>query len=186
MTIVRDIVSEFSDEEEIEMYSDEKEVQFDDGSSRNLVVNLVSAYLSIPVKALVKEVVSHFGYTITYRKAWTAKQMALTKIYGDCEVSYNDLPRWMNALQFFCPDTIVKYEARHQIVYGMEDPSRIILDRIFWAFKPCVVGFAYCKSILQVDETFLTGKYTGTLLIASSQDENKRVFPVPFAIIEER
>ncbi|XP_019434322.1 PREDICTED: uncharacterized protein LOC109340995 [Lupinus angustifolius] len=66
----------------------------------------------------------------------------------------------------------------------MEDPSRIILDRIFWAFKPCIEGFGYCKPILQVDGTFLTGKYTGTLLIASSQDENRRVFPVTFAIVE--
>ncbi|XP_019416355.1 PREDICTED: uncharacterized protein LOC109327637 [Lupinus angustifolius] len=60
----------------------------------DLIVNLVSADPSIPVKALVKEVVSRFGYTVTvtYRKAWTAKQMAMAKIYGDWEGSYNELP----------------------------------------------------------------------------------------------
>ncbi|XP_019423103.1 PREDICTED: uncharacterized protein LOC109360782 [Lupinus angustifolius] len=272
MAIVRDIVSDFSDEEEIEICSDEEEVQFGSSSSRSityttpspfflntnsqagrdighvtesrpdryvakckhfgagcewriracynvkrdyweirkisgthscvsmvvsqdhsklnssfiadLIVNLVSADPSIPVKALVKWVVSRFGYTVTYRKAWTAKQMAMAKIYGDWEGSYNELPRWMNALQYFCPDTIVKYQAHHEVVDGMEDPSRIILDRIFWAFKPCIEGFGYCKPILQVDGTFLTGKYTGTLLIASSQDGNRRVFPVAFAIVE--
>ncbi|XP_019462951.1 PREDICTED: uncharacterized protein LOC109361874 [Lupinus angustifolius] len=110
--------------------------------------------------------------------------MALAKIYGDWKGSYNELPHWMNALQYFSPDTIVKYETHHQIVDDMEDSSRIILDRIFWAFKPCAEEFAYCKSILQVDETFLTGKYTGTLLIASSQDENRCVFPVVFVIVE--
>ncbi|XP_019427218.1 PREDICTED: uncharacterized protein LOC109335537 [Lupinus angustifolius] len=114
----------------------------------DLIVNLVSTDPSIPVKALVKEVVSRFGYTVTYRKAWTAKQMAMAKLYGDWEGSYNELPHWMNALQYFSPDTIVNYEARHQVVDGMEDPSGIILDRIFWAFKPCIEGFAYCKPIL--------------------------------------
>ncbi|XP_019428438.1 PREDICTED: uncharacterized protein LOC109336327 [Lupinus angustifolius] len=157
----------------------------------DLIVNLVSADPSIPIKALVKEVVSRFGYTVTYRTTWTAKQMAIAKIYGDWkwsysdwEGSYNELPRWMNALQYFCPGTIVKYQAHHEVVDGMEDPSRIILDRIFWAFKPCIEGFGYCKPILQVDGTFLTGKYTGTLLIESSQDGNRRVFPVALAIVE--
>ncbi|XP_019418538.1 PREDICTED: uncharacterized protein LOC109329318 [Lupinus angustifolius] len=66
----------------------------------------------------------------------------------------------------------------------MEDSGRFILDRVFWAFKPCIDGFAYCKPIIQVDGTFLTGKYTGTLLIASPQDGNRRVFLVAFAIVE--
>ncbi|OIW03671.1 hypothetical protein TanjilG_30735 [Lupinus angustifolius] len=113
----------------------------------DLIVNLVSANPSISVKAVVKEVVSHFDYTVTYRKAWTAKQMAYNELY-------NELPRWMNALQYFSPGTIVKYEARHRVVDGIEDPSRIILDRILWAFKPCIEGFVYCKPILQVGETF--------------------------------
>ncbi|XP_019460005.1 PREDICTED: uncharacterized protein LOC109359765 [Lupinus angustifolius] len=139
-----------------------------------VIVNLVSADPSILVKALVKEVVSRFGYTLTYRKAWTAKQVALAKIYGD----------WVNVLQYFSSSTIVKYQTHEHISHGMEDPSRFILDRVFWAFKPCIDGFAYCKPIIQVDETFLTGKYIGTLLIASSQDGNRRVFPVAFAIVE--
>ncbi|KAF1870871.1 hypothetical protein Lal_00030181 [Lupinus albus] len=149
-----------------------------------LVINLVSADPSIAVKALVKDVVSRFGYTVTYRKAWIAKQMALTQIYVDWEGSYNELPRWMNVVQYFSPETIVKYEAHHHIVDGVEDPSRFIMDRVFWSLKPCIEEFAYCKPILQVDGTFLTGKYTGTLLIASSQDGYRRVFPVAFAIVE--
>ncbi|XP_019434623.1 PREDICTED: uncharacterized protein LOC109341225 [Lupinus angustifolius] len=90
----------------------------------------------------------------------------------------------MNVVQYFSPGTIVKYQACHHIADGMEDPSRFILDRVFWSFKPCIDGFAYFKPIIQVEETFLTEKYTETLLIASSQDGNKRVFPVAFAIVE--
>ncbi|KAF1879275.1 hypothetical protein Lal_00047949 [Lupinus albus] len=76
----------------------------------------------------------------------------------------------MNAVQNFSPGTIVRYEASRHYVASIEDPSNVILDRVFWAFKPCIEGFAYCKPILQVDGTFLTGKYSGTLSIASSQD----------------
>ncbi|KAF1883823.1 hypothetical protein Lal_00038315 [Lupinus albus] len=145
----------------------------------NCIIHLVSEDPSIPIKALVKEIVTRFGYTVKYRKAWTTKQIAMAQIYGDWEGSYKELPRWFNTVQCYAPGTIVRYAASHH-----DDSSSLILDRVFWAFKPCIEGFGFCKPILQVDETFLTGKYIGTLLIASSQDGNRRIFSVAFAIVE--
>ncbi|KAF1897689.1 hypothetical protein Lal_00032446 [Lupinus albus] len=145
----------------------------------NFIIHLVSEDPGIPVKALVKEIVTRFGYTVTYRKVWTAKQIAMSQIYGDWEGSYKELPRWFNTVQCYAPDTIVRYAtSRH------DDSNSLILDRVFWAFKPCIEGFGLCKPILQVHGTFLIGKYTETLLIASSQDGNRRIFPVAFAIVE--
>ncbi|XP_057439818.1 uncharacterized protein LOC130731529 [Lotus japonicus] len=66
----------------------------------------------------------------------------------------------------------------------MGDPSSVILNRVFWSFKPSIEGFQYCKPIIQVDETFLTGKYCGTLLVAVTQDGNRDIFPIAFAIVE--
>ncbi|KAF1899190.1 hypothetical protein Lal_00019312 [Lupinus albus] len=132
----------------------------------NCIIHLVSEDPDIPVKALVKEIVTRFGYTVTYSKAWTAKQIAMSQIYGDWEGSYKELPRWFNTVQCYAAGTIVRYaSSRH------DESSSLILDRVFWAFKPCIEGFGFCKPILQVDGTFLTGKYNGTLLIASSQDD---------------
>ncbi|KAF1879675.1 hypothetical protein Lal_00033333 [Lupinus albus] len=89
----------------------------------------------------------------------------MSQIYGDWEGSYKELPRWFNTVQCYAAGTIVRYaSSRH------DESSSLILDRVFWAFKPCIEGFGFCKPILQVDGTFLTGKYNGTLLIASSQD----------------
>ncbi|KAL5150038.1 hypothetical protein HKD37_13G036747 [Glycine soja] len=49
----------------------------------------------------------------------------------------------------------------------------------------CVVeAFKYCKPIIQVDDTHLYGKYRGTLLMATSQDENGGVLPLAFAVVE--
>ncbi|KAF1897504.1 hypothetical protein Lal_00036945 [Lupinus albus] len=47
----------------------------------NCIIHLVSEDPGILVKALVKEIVTRFGYTITYRKACTAKQIAMSQIY---------------------------------------------------------------------------------------------------------
>ena len=51
-----------------------------------------------------------------------------------------------------------------------------IFHRIFWAFQPCIRGFAYCKPILQIDGTWLYGKYKETLLMAVAQDGNSNIF----------
>nr|KYP37539.1 hypothetical protein KK1_041262 [Cajanus cajan] len=56
--------------------------------------------------------------------------------------------------------------------------------RVFWTFKPCIDGFKYCKPIVQVDGTFLYGKYKGTLHVVVAQDGNNKIFPIAFAIIE--
>ncbi|KAF1860361.1 hypothetical protein Lal_00037700 [Lupinus albus] len=91
----------------------------------NCIIQLVSKDLGIPIKALVKEVVTRFGYTATYRKAWTTKQIAMSQIYGDWEGSYKQLPRWLNVVECYSLDTIVRYaSSRH------EDGSTLIIDRL--------------------------------------------------------
>jgi len=67
---------------------------------------------------------------------------------------------------------------------GDDDPPRVILNCVFWAFNPCIEGFKYCKPLVQVDETFLTGKYRGTLLTTIRQDGSRNNFPLTFAIVE--
>jgi len=70
------------------------------------------------------------------------------------------------------------------VVDGVQDMLVYILQRVFWCFKPCIDGFNYCKPIVQVDDTFLTGRYNGTLLTTIGQDDNHNIFPLAFAIVE--
>ncbi|KAF1881478.1 hypothetical protein Lal_00021456 [Lupinus albus] len=54
----------------------------------------------------------------------------MSRIYGVWEGSYNDLPCWMNAVQNFALGTIVRYEASRHFVADIEDPTRLIIDRV--------------------------------------------------------
>jgi len=56
---------------------------------------------------------------------------------------------------------------------------------VFWAFKPCIDAFRHLKPMIQIDGTFLYGKYSHKLLIATGQDGNLKVVPLAFAIVEE-
>ncbi|KAH1214146.1 hypothetical protein GmHk_14G041944 [Glycine max] len=98
--------------------------------------------------------------------------------------SYSYLPIWFTAAQHFVPSTIVKYETSSSMEEGDDNPPRVILNHVFWAFNPCIKGFKYCKTLVQVDETFLTGKYHGTLLTSIGQDGSRNYFPLAFEIVE--
>ncbi|XP_068503826.1 uncharacterized protein [Phaseolus vulgaris] len=156
----------------------------DSSQIASFVVNSVKANPSIPIKTIIAEIKNQLGYSVTYKKAWVAKQKAFVMEFGDWDESYNHLQRWLQVVQDSVPGTVVQYITRTYVVDGVQDESNYILERVFWSFKPCIEGFKYCKPIVQVDGTFLTGKYHSTLLTAISQDGNRNIFPLAFVIVE--
>ncbi|KAL5193157.1 hypothetical protein HKD37_20G055419 [Glycine soja] len=103
-------------------------------------------------------------------------------IHGNWEELYAKLPELLGALQSCVPKTVV---AAQSVYEGREIMSgKRIFKRVFWSFCPCIKGFAYCKPTVQVDGTWLYGKYAGTLLIAIAQDGANHIFLIPDAILE--
>jgi hypothetical protein len=47
-----------------------------------------------------------------------------------------------------------------------------VLLHVFWCFPQCQVPFQHCRPVILVDETFLTGKYRGILMMAVAESEN--------------
>jgi hypothetical protein len=47
-----------------------------------------------------------------------------------------------------------------------------------------VAGFAYCRPIVSVDGTFLTGKYKDTLMIVVGITVESHLLPLAFALVE--
>ncbi|XP_020992300.2 uncharacterized protein LOC107477298 [Arachis duranensis] len=68
---------------------------------------MVQADATICVKVLQGSVESAYGYKVSYKKVWHAKQKTIAKIYGDWDESYDQLRRYFNALQAFIPGNIV-------------------------------------------------------------------------------
>ena len=102
-----------------------------------------------------------FRYTITYRKAWLTKQWALEQVYGNWEESYNILPKYLQALQLFIPGTIVRIQTIPALDESNQPiPNKVIFHQLFWSFKACIDSLAFCKSIVQIDGTWLNGRYT--------------------------
>ncbi|XP_025616556.1 uncharacterized protein [Arachis hypogaea] len=53
-----------------------------------------------------RAVENHFGYKTSYRKVWLVKQRVIAKICNDWEASYNELPRWLFAMQMYLSNKI--------------------------------------------------------------------------------
>ncbi|XP_016169132.2 uncharacterized protein LOC107611751 [Arachis ipaensis] len=145
---------------------------------------LVEVDPSLKVKSVITEVQSKFNYTISYRKAWLAKQKAVESIFEGWEASYEALPIWFEAMCHKEPSAVVHFETMD--AYQGDDlvPDIRVLHRVFWSYYPCIRAFRHCKPVVQVDETHLYGKYKGCLLVAVSQDGNNNIVPIAFAIVE--
>ncbi|RYR13636.1 hypothetical protein Ahy_B04g070530 isoform L [Arachis hypogaea] len=148
------------------------------------IKSLVEADPSLKVKSVIAEVQSKFNYTVSYRKAWLAKQRAVEKIFGGWEASYEALPIWFEAMCHKEPSAVVHFETM-PAYQGDDLVSHIrVLHRVFWSYYPCIKAFRHCKPFVQVDGTHLYGKYKGCLLVAVSQDGNNNIVPIAFAIVE--
>ncbi|XP_016192863.1 uncharacterized protein LOC107633778 [Arachis ipaensis] len=119
---------------------------------------LVEADPSIKVKSVIAEIQGRFNYTVSYRKAWLAKQKAVAKVFGDWEVSYQILPVWLKAMTVKMPRSRVQIKT--------------------------LPVYRESEEVQGVDGTHLYGKYKGALLVAVAQDGNQNIVPIAFAIVE--
>ena len=116
---------------------------------------------------------------ISYKKALDGKHKAFRHLFGDFSQSYTDLPRLFLAIEQANPRFVVIWKTTSHSV-----PNNETFQRVFWAFKPSIEGFANCRPVLSIDGAHLYGKYKGTLLIAMGCDGNNQLFPLAFAITE--
>ncbi|XP_074266607.1 uncharacterized protein LOC141589886 [Silene latifolia] len=146
----------------------------------NAIKPLVEADWGAKVQLLRAAITKEFNFTISYAKAWAAKQKAIADLYGDWEESYAYLPRYLDALKESNPGTVVHFVNKSTHIPNCEQ-----FDRVFWAFGPLIKGFPHCRPIITIDGTHLYGKYNGVLLIAMGVDANEQLYPLCFAIVDK-
>jgi len=112
------------------------------------------------------------------------KQKAISIEYGDWEESYAKLSLWLKHMQNNSSGPYFQILHDDFIVGNRVSREHRQFHKVFWAFGQCKKTFNYCKSIIQVDDTHLYGKYRGTQLMATSQDRNGGVLPLAFVVVE--
>jgi hypothetical protein len=132
------------------------------------------------VKAIQIAVKTRFKYSISYGKAWRAKQKAMEARFGAFDDSYDTVVRLLETLQARNPGTHV--DIQHFV--HPQIPNVKVLQRLFFSFAICIEAFIHCQPVLFVDGTFLTGKYRGQILTAIGVDGNNQILPIAMSFVE--
>ncbi|KAL0388581.1 UNVERIFIED_CONTAM: hypothetical protein Sradi_2739900 [Sesamum radiatum] len=136
---------------------------------------------SYGIKHVIQNVKDQTGYDVPYQKAWYSLKMARQIVYGTWESSVQKLPAYLGAIQKYNPGTIVEWKHK-----GFQaSTGKYVMGYVFWAFKPCIDGFQFCRNVISVDGTHLYTKYKYKLLIAAAMDGNQQVLPLAFAVVDE-
>nr|CAE01929.2 OSJNBb0085C12.3 [Oryza sativa Japonica Group] len=122
--------------------------------------------LTYEPRSIIRHIEETYKYTISYAKAWRAKQKIIEMRFGTYEASYDNLPRLLGVIEERNPGS--SYEVKK--FPSIEHPGKSVLQRAFLALHACKMAFVNCHPVLCIDGTFLTGKYRGQILTATGVD----------------
>ncbi|XP_024004810.1 uncharacterized protein LOC112081965 [Eutrema salsugineum] len=108
--------------------------------------------------------------TTSYRSLIYAQQL----VRETAEDGYASLPAYLHSVN----------KANPRTVSALHVDSNNKFKYLFLAFGASIAGFQYMRRVIVVDGCHLTGKYEGTLLVATAQDGNFQIFPLAFGIVD--
>ena len=129
-------------------------------------------------KDLKKKLKETHKIDVPYRKVVRGKQIAMDKLYGPWDKSFDNLYRFKAQIEESSPGSFVVID-HHTI------NNKIRFNRLFFALKACVDGFFRgCRPYLAVDSTFLTERFRGQLCIACAVHGHHWMHPVAIGVID--
>nr|ABA99130.1 retrotransposon protein, putative, Ty3-gypsy subclass [Oryza sativa Japonica Group] len=114
--------------------------------------NSVVGNIGFEPKSIIRHIENKFKYTISYAKAWRAKQKIIEMRYGTFEASYDNLPRLLATIAQRNNNT---YYDLHTFT-SVDDRTKSVLQRVFFSLGACINAFVHCRPVLCIDGTFMT------------------------------
>ncbi|KAK1408105.1 hypothetical protein QVD17_39738 [Tagetes erecta] len=143
------------------------------------IIHFIRQDVTFPVKQIQAHIKDTLNVDVSYNKAWRARKAAIEMVYGSWDSNFEELPRYINALQ----------ETNHVIVEWLHHPASSSQHHtfkfVFWAFGPLINTFKHCQPVISIYGTFLKGSYRAKMLIAVCKNANNYVLPVAYAIVDE-
>lgn len=144
-----------------------------------MIRNVVRENLDTSPKDIQEIVKKRYPFTLSYNKAWLAKQKTIAHLFGEWRESYTLLAPLFNAIQASNPGTKVNWWSD-----STDDLKVRLLRGVSWAYSPAIEGFTHCRPVIGVDSAILSGKYGGKLFLVVAYDAEGQLIPLAFAIVE--
>lgn len=60
-----------------------------------------------------------------------------------------------------------------------------LFQEVCWAFRLTIRAFSHCRPVIEIDGTFLSGRYKRRLLTTCSYDVEDQLVPFAFALVDK-
>ncbi|KAK1620731.1 hypothetical protein QYE76_026248, partial [Lolium multiflorum] len=142
---------------------------------------------SLGPTALVKKVVEKYKMEVPYMRMFYANEMALDKINGPWNESFQLLYTFKAEVEMASPGSVVAID-KHTVPYKLKSGKvmhKECFRRAFVCFKACWKGFLDgCRPYLAVDASALHGRFKGQLVAATAVDGHNWMFHVAYGVLE--
>ncbi|XP_049373856.1 uncharacterized protein LOC125838881 [Solanum verrucosum] len=109
---------------------------------------------------IIDDVRSLYDVEISYQQAWRAKEHALEMIRGKHADGYKQMPRYIYMLETVYPNSYI----------WMHKSEKIEFMYLFISLRPMMRGFEFCRPVVVVDASHLSGAYRGIFVSARTLD----------------
>ncbi|XP_009367096.2 uncharacterized protein LOC103956783 [Pyrus x bretschneideri] len=124
-------------------------------------------------KDIIKDMRAQVEVNMSYEKAWRAREHAFDIIQESLKESFAALPTYCAMLESKNPRTVTHIET--------DDNNHFLY--FFMSMGASVKGFCgSIRPVVAVDETFLKGKYLGTLFVTVFHDGQNQIYPSAFGV----
>ncbi|KAG7640688.1 MULE transposase domain [Arabidopsis suecica] len=131
-----------------------------------------------PNAAVIKKfLLDEYHVSISYWKAWRAREVAMEKSLGSMAGSYALVPAYARLLQQANLGSLCFTE------YDDEQNGPRRFKYQFIAFATSIKGYEYMRKVIVVDGTSMNGRYGGCFISACCQDGNFQIFPIAIGIV---
>ncbi|XP_015068767.1 uncharacterized protein LOC107013352 [Solanum pennellii] len=125
---------------------------------------------------IIDDIRETYGVEISYEQAWRAKERALELIRGKTADAYRNMPRYIYMLETVYQNSYIRM---HKSEYNE-------FMYLFISLSPMMRGFEFCKPVVVVHASHLSGAYRGTFVSASTLDGAGCILPLAYGIIDTK
>ncbi|XP_016540835.1 uncharacterized protein LOC107841423 [Capsicum annuum] len=122
----------------------------------------------------MEEIRNLYGIRISYKKAYSAKEIALELVRGSLRESYAKLPAYLYIVNTINPGSFTR-------LHKMEDNHFLYA---FVALSTSIRGWRYCMPTIVVDRNFLKSAYKEKILFSSVLDAAGYILPLAYVVVD--
>ncbi|XP_070057913.1 uncharacterized protein [Nicotiana tomentosiformis] len=116
-----------------------------------------------------------FNQNLTYWRSWKVGEIAKAMIRGTHEEGYALLEAYRHVMMAYNEGSIVDLKVDHKLNFRY----------FFLSVGAFIKGITYMRKVIEVDGTFLSGRYGGCLLSAVAQDIKNHIFPIALCVVDK-